>query len=179
MAKKRLVRRGYVEYQPDLKHPVDPVPLGVLTEEIISEGRRHIALVGREPNGAMPGVNLDKLWGPFKAAVTDWFEILSKNVSVAVKELPDDQSVVDHLAMQWRSNVYIREPETLELAATRETLMRYATRWYSAYVGEPFQEPAQQRRRGPTRNVMPTARTERISPVRRRTTKSPEALCVV
>lgn len=138
MHKGRIVRRAYVEYQPNLQHPQEPIPFGVLAEENSNHERR-VVIVGREPKSSVPGLSLDNLWGPFRASITDWIEILDRNVVAALAEIPDSESLVDQLAMQWNANVYIRQPETMELASQRDSLMRYAKRWYGSYVGEPFE----------------------------------------
>jgi hypothetical protein len=138
MAKNRTIRRGFVEYQPNLQIPVAPVPLGIFLEEWC-DNSREVVIVGRAPIRSGATVNIDHLWGAFRTEITDWIQILDRRVTTSFSEVAEDVYVVDYLAQCWRSNLYIREPESIEVKGRFVPLMQYATRWYEQYVGEPFQ----------------------------------------
>jgi len=134
MPKTRTIRRAYVEYQPDLQTPRDPIPLGVIVEEL---GDGQLVVVGREPKGSLETLNLEHLWGPFRTALTDWMEVVDKNLDEAIAARPEG-SVLDVIAQQWTKNIYLRQPENVEITSPSKPLMQYATEWYKRHVGEPF-----------------------------------------
>jgi hypothetical protein len=134
----RRVRWAKIEYQPNLQTPIDPVPLGVILEEITSWGTRHVVLFGREPRGNIPGLQLEKAWGPFRDVVTEWFETISKSMREFVSDLDADEYAIDELAKRWKWNVYLRAPETRAVQSASLTLDHYGRTWYEEYIGEPF-----------------------------------------
>jgi hypothetical protein len=137
----RSVRWARVEYQPNLEIPVDPVPLGVIVEELHTGGR-HLVILGREPRGPIAGLQLESAWGPFREVVTEWVESLSKSLREFIDDLRPDEYAIDELARRWRWNVYLRQPETKPVLSSIYTLDHYGRRWYGEYVGIPFPPPS-------------------------------------
>jgi hypothetical protein len=154
MPKVRIIRRSYVEYQPSLKQPRDPIPLGVVVEELC-DGEGHLVVLGREPKGSLAALTLDNLWGPFRSSLTDWIEILEKNLEQASSERAPGAFTVDRLAQEWSKNIYLTEPESVEVGSKDTPLMQLASRWYQRYVGEPFQTQTRLRRRASRTRTRP------------------------
>jgi hypothetical protein len=132
----RNVTWARVEYQPNLVNPAEPIPLGVIAEE--TRGRsRYIVILGREPRGDVPGMQLEGTWGPFRGVVAEWAETMSRTMREFVDNLEPGQSAIDELSKRWNLNVYLRQPEAAAVAAT-VGLDEYAMRWYEQYVGDKF-----------------------------------------
>lgn len=151
MSTRRVIRWAQVEYQPNLQFPAEPVPLGVVVEELRGSGRQLI-IVGREPRCAVPGLQLDEAWGPFRDVVTAWVEVFSKSVREFIEETQPQHYALDELARRWKSNVYLKQPEST-VVHTSITLDTYARRWYEEYVGDPFPHLPSQRQMSPSRAV--------------------------
>jgi hypothetical protein len=132
----RSVRLAQVEYQPNLEKPIEPVPLGVIVEELRDWGR-HLEIYGREPRGPIPELQLEQAWGPFKDVVAEWVGTLFKSMREFGDKLEDDEYAIDELARRWRWNVYLKEPET-RIVQSSLGLGTYGRRWYAEYVGQPF-----------------------------------------
>jgi hypothetical protein len=172
MPKARIIRRSYVEYQPSLKQPIDPIPLGVVAEEL--SGREgHVVVLGREPKeGSLAALNLDNLWGPFRSSLTTWIEILDRNLDRVISERQPGGFTVDRLAQEWSKNIYLTEPVSVKIGSKDIPLMQLASRWYRRYVGEPFQ--TQTKRRRPARRA--TAKPQHtVSYWRKRSSDIPES----
>ncbi len=132
----RVIRWARVEYQPNLQTPVEPIPFGVVVEEI----RRHarsLIILGREPRGPIPGLELENSWGPFREVVTEWVEAFSKSLREFVDQIQVDEYALDELARRWSYNVYLKQPESRTVDSL-VALDAYARRWYGEYVGDPF-----------------------------------------
>jgi hypothetical protein len=150
----RKLRWAQVEYQPNLQVVADPVPLGVVVEELRSGGR-HLVIIGREPRRAIPGLQLEDAWGPFLDVVTNWVETFGKSAREFIDQVQPQEYALDELAKRWRWNVYLREPQSRAVNSTVVALDEYARRWYEEYVGDPFPR-------------LPSGRTPPSKAVRRR-----------
>jgi hypothetical protein len=116
---------------------------------VVVEESGHVVVLGREPKGSLAPLNLDNLWGPFRSSLTDWIEILERNLERVMAERAPGAFTVDRLAQEWSKNIYLTEPESVQIAARDAPLMQLASRWYRLYVGEPFQTQARRRRASP------------------------------
>jgi len=94
-------------------------------------------IVGRQPRGAIPGLQLEKTWGPFKSTVVGWAELMAKGARELAEENASRGPLLDDLARRWNLNVYLRQPETKVVHSVID-LAKYAKRWYEQYVGEPL-----------------------------------------
>src|SRR2546425_12640377 len=128
------IRWAQVEYQPNLQRPAAPIPLGVIVEAVHGR-RREVVLIGREPKGPVPEFQVENSWGPFREIVTNWFEAVWKSAVGLMNEAADNAFVVDQLPSLWTSNLYLKEPQSLDVAASRNllTVARYR---YQAFIGE-------------------------------------------
>src|SRR5712692_7853277 len=104
----RMIRCAEIEYQPDFHHPSKPFPLGVVVEESIGGRRRVILIGGKIPVGSASALGLEGAWGPFHDIVMNWFEAFSRGIDELIKKADRNAFVVDGLAEQWRSNVYLK-----------------------------------------------------------------------
>src|SRR5258708_25845100 len=128
------IRWAQVEYQPNLQHPVTPIPLGVIVEAI--HGRtREVVLIGREPKGPMPELQIENTWGPFREVVTNWFETVWKSTVGLMNQIEGNNLVVDRLAGMWTSNLYLKDPQSSSVSASRNllTIARYR---YQTFIGQ-------------------------------------------
>jgi hypothetical protein len=100
MAAHRTIRIARVEYQPNQQQPVSPVPLGVVVEEIL-ESRRHVIIVGCEPGGAVPGLQLEDAWGPFKTIVTEWVQVLARTLREGFDSVTLPDYTIDKVGSRW------------------------------------------------------------------------------
>jgi hypothetical protein len=152
MAAPRRIRWAEVEYQPDLIHPAAPVPLGLVLEE--QRGLwREVLIVGRVPKGLPPELNLEGTWGPFRDTVASWVTIFGKNVDAFFRSEPSSkENATDMLAREWHSNLYVKEPQSAVMPATK-SLEAIARRLYEKYVGEPLLVDLRPRRARPRRRV--------------------------
>lgn len=100
------IRWAKVVYQPNLLKPVPPIPLGIIAEET-RKGVTTVIVMGREPRGNIPELQLNDTWGPFEDSVRNW----TANV---IKSLPASTgvSLLDDLASSLKWNVFMRNPET-------------------------------------------------------------------
>jgi len=115
------VRWAEIEYQPNLQHPVAPIPLGVIVEAV--RGRtREVVLIGRQPKGPVPEFQVEDAWGPFRELVTNWFETVWKATVGLMNDVEGNGVVVDDLARMWTSNLYIKEPQSSSVPASRNLL---------------------------------------------------------
>ncbi len=154
MASPRRIKYAFVEYQPNLQIPAEPVRLGILVEEIRGNVRE-LVLIGREPKGPIPGLELDDAWGPFLTLVTQWVEVMSTSVREFADEMGPDIYLVDELARRWNSNLYITQPEIRQVTGAKTSVDFYATRWYAANVEDPGPGLSTTGKR-PTRTIRPT-----------------------
>ena len=136
MASQRRIKCAFVEYQPNLQVPAEPVRLGILVEEIRGNVRE-LVLIGREPKGPVPGLDLEDAWGPFLTLVTQWVEVLSTSLREFADQMGPGGYLVDELARRWSSNLYITQPEVKQVTGAKTSVDSYATRWYAANVEDP------------------------------------------
>lgn len=134
MSTLRHIRWAEVEYQPNLRRPAKPVPLGIVAE-VIDNNWRMFFLLGREPIGNVRGLQLEEAWGPFRAVVTQWGENFAKSLREFVDELDPTEYALDELAQRWRWNVYLGEPTSSQSTLALDA---FAKRRYREYVGDPF-----------------------------------------
>ncbi len=150
------VKVATVEYQPNLKSPVDPVPFGVIVEGL-TEDLRTVVILGREPLPPLyRELQLADAWGPFLRIATEWVEILGKGIRELVEATGAQTFVVDQLAGKWDGNLYITRPVTLESELSIDAL---AHQRFQELIGVAFKEtkqPKKVRRTLPERPVQPT-----------------------
>jgi len=142
---RRVIRWAPIEHQPNLEHPTEPIPLGVVVEEKHG-GRRQVILLGRI--AGLPA-ELRETWGPFREIAANWFEPVSRSVGELMTKTGAGTFVVDALAHQWRTNVYVKQPENKTAALSRR-LETVARECYEGYVGEKL-PPLPGERAQPTR----------------------------
>lgn len=128
------VRCAFVEYQPNLEQPAEPVRLGVIVEHI-GEDISIIGIIGRVPIGEPPELQLEGAWGPFREVATGWQEAIFKTVRESIGKAEPGDSVLDLVAQQWRWNLYVTEPET-ETKPSDIPLEDYAVHRCAEYLGE-------------------------------------------
>src|SRR6266536_1932827 len=127
------VRWAEIEYQPNLKEPAEPIRLGIVIER--ARGRRvEVILVGREPTGPIPELQLEGATGPFRDIVTNWFEVVWRSIATTAKE-GVAESVVEMLNTAWTANLYLTKSQSADIPATTN-LLTVARRRYEHYVGE-------------------------------------------
>jgi len=143
MSKARPIRWAKVEYQPNLRKAVKPVPLGIVAE-VIDKDLRKIFLIGREPIGDVRGLQLENTWGPFRGVVSEWAENFAKTTREFVDELEQTQYALDELAQRWRWNVYLRD---LTTSQSVRGLDAYGIWRYTQYVGNPISRPRPRQRK--------------------------------
>jgi len=127
---RRNIRWAQVEYQPNLQTPVKAIPLGVIAEEL-SKNDRLLMIVGREPIGPVPGLQLEDAWGPFSEVVEQWVEAFSKSLRDCFGHAAPDGYAIDELAQRWKRNLYLREPQTQQSSLL---LDEFARRRYRDFV---------------------------------------------
>jgi hypothetical protein len=140
----RIVRWSEVEYQPDLVHPVAPVPLGLVLEEKRG-GWRQVHIVGRMPRGVPPGglppeLQLESAWGPFLDSLSSWVSIFGKSVDDYLRRAPPNATAVTMLARTWRLNLYVKQPQSV-VVVHGKSLEAMARQMYFKYVGEQLRVP--------------------------------------
>jgi hypothetical protein len=129
------VRRAYwagVEFQPDLKHPTQPVRLGLVLHEVTKSGAGPVIVIGRLPK-------LESRPQAFKDISPTTMEIAAKWVSIMAKDAvggsPDD--LFARLADSWHWNLYVAEATEITLTESAD-LVRRAKALFKQFVGEPF-----------------------------------------
>jgi len=144
-----------VEYQPNLEHPVKPVPFGVIVEGLGSD-ERTVVILGREP---LPPVyaqlQLTDAWGPFLKTATEWVEVLGKGIRELFETTQPKRFVVDELAAKWHWNLFVTEPAVVESRLTEDALARER---YREVVGVAFGNAI------PEPQPRPSVRPQRTSP---------------
>jgi len=131
---RRVIRWAPIAYQPNLQSPTDPVPLGVVVEEKHG-GRRQVILLGRIPTGAERELQIGEKWGPFRDVVTNWFELVAKNIAELMSKTPTNTFIADGLLPEWNSNVHMMQPENVT-AGVSVSLERVARERYKEFVGQ-------------------------------------------
>jgi hypothetical protein len=142
MTMRREIRVAQVEYQPNLHHPVQPIPLGVVVEELRGSTRQFV-IFGRQPRGDVPGLQLENTWGPFRNVVTGWGELMLKNVRELLGPTDTHGPFLDKLAQQWNLNVYLRQPQVKVVRSSTAELRMFAERWFAQYANS---QPSRLRR---------------------------------
>lgn len=127
----KTFRYAGIEYQPNTQRPVQPYPLGVIVEDGSGDDRR-VLLVGRP---SLEGLDLRELWGPFKNEITNWFAEFSRNIDELMRTADRRTSVIDALARQWHSNLYVKEAEVRPIAGKGD-IDRATMSYYEELVGE-------------------------------------------
>jgi hypothetical protein len=144
------MRRAFwagVEFQPDLKHPTQPVRLGLVLHEVTKSGFGPVIVIGRLPK-------LESRPQPFRDISQTTMEIAAKWVSIMAKDAvsgsPD--GLFARLADSWHWNLYVAEPTEITLTESAD-IVRRAKALFKQFVGEPFggvvRKPAGAKKRAP------------------------------
>jgi len=129
---RRKIRVARVEYQPDLHQPAQPIPLGVILEELRG-GTWQFVIFGRQPRNDAPGLQLENTCGPFRNVVTGWSDLMLKNARELMAPTDAKGPLLDQLAQRWNLNVYLRKPET-KLVSPAADLAACANQWFEEYI---------------------------------------------
>jgi hypothetical protein len=163
MTTRREIRLAQVEYQPNLHHPVAPIPLGLVVEELHGSEWK-LVVVGRRPRGDVPGMQLENTWGPFRNVVTGWGDLMLKNARELMEPADAHGPVLDKLTQQWNLNVYLRQPENKVIRSSLD-LVTYAKRCCAQYL----KPPASSKKKKPRRKAgKATRRISNVTPNRQR-----------
>ncbi len=124
-----------VEYQPNLKKPSAPIPLGVVVAAILP-GRRITGWVvlGWEPNPQDPPSELRGVGRLGLSQLVGWASTVAKDILQA-QGRPEETFA--SLATHWRWNLYITDPEEFGQLANA-SLVEVARRLYQKHAGEEF-----------------------------------------
>lgn len=128
-------RWARVEYQPDLKHPVEPIPLGVVvlctsTELGVGVG----AVMGREPRRDAQPAELGRIGALGFAQLLGWVAAIARDVQQAQRDRKDPFAL---LCSRYRWNLYVMEPELYE-PSPRENFLDTSARLYEKHTKESF-----------------------------------------
>jgi len=133
---KTTIRVARVEYQPNLEHAAELVPLGIVVEEIQPTRRRQIWIVGRQP--PFPGLELGHTWGPFREIVMGWVDAMYRTATIVMEHTAAGESTLDEIAGQWTWNLHLSKPETRRVAASAD-MRKLVRQWYAESVGVPVE----------------------------------------
>lgn len=131
---KRNIQWARVEYQSDLRHPKEPIPMGVIVAEYFPESHTAgVVIIGREP--ADPKNPPARFKGTTELGFTQligWVSGVARDILAAPQA---DLDFFSHVASRWRWNLYVVDSENLEVAPSA-SLLEQARKLYAKHVGE-------------------------------------------
>src|SRR5437867_10279173 len=102
------IRWARVEYQPDLRNPVSPIPLGIIVFAPLLDPNAFVVL-GREPRKDHPPPELKGAGRLGFSQMTGWVGTVTRDIQDAQKQGADPLYA---LCSQWRWNLYVTDPES-------------------------------------------------------------------
>lgn len=136
----RRAQWAAVEFQPDLKHPADPVRLGLVLYEPAKTGGR-VVIIGRLPKP-------DSRPAAFKDTSSTTMQIAANWVTIMAKDAVDGakEDLFTRLTENWHWNLYVSEPTEITLTASADLTQR-AKALFKRFVGETFTETLNPRKK--------------------------------